>query len=103
MLAKDERRKNATNRKGIPSFGTVILSEFTGCVNAMGSIVRINPYTITEITTAVYSALRQDETKERRNKFKHDVEYIEKHDTENWMNSLIEDIKSGRNKNEVSL
>ena len=103
ILAKEVRSRSTATQKTQQSLGTIILSEFAGCVSAMSSICRVNPYVTTKITEELFNALQTFPSAKKRAKFKHDLEYIESHTTENWIRSLIEDIKSGRNKNEVAL
>eukprot|EP00826_Nyctotherus_ovalis_P010991 TRINITY_DN1286_c0_g1_i13.p1 TRINITY_DN1286_c0_g1~~TRINITY_DN1286_c0_g1_i13.p1 ORF type:complete len:735 (-),score=192.46 TRINITY_DN1286_c0_g1_i13:151-2355(-) len=102
MIAK-EVRSRLRHQKSNNSLGTVILSEFAGCVSAMSSICRVNPYVTTKITEELYNAVQMAPVANKKAKFKHDLEYIESHSTENWIRSLVADIKSGRNKNEVAL
>lgn len=90
------------NSRSKPSFGSIIVSEFVGCASALNSIQRVNPYVISDITNCLFDAIaRNSPTSETA--FKHDITYIEKHDAEYWIKSLIEDIKRGRSKNEASL
>lgn len=84
-------------------FGTVILSEFAGCVSAMSSICRINPYIISNITLSLFNALENTGISVGQAKFNHDVAYIEYHNALKWVNSLIQDIKASRSKNEEAL
>lgn len=94
MLAKDVN-------KAAP--GTIILSEFAGCVSAMSSICRINPYNISDITDAILNAIETQQINYRDPKFQHDLQYIIAHDAQNWLQFLIEDMKRAHNKNETAL
>jgi len=84
------------------SFGSIILSEFVGCASALNTIQRINPYVISEIANSLFNAIASSSVTNATT-FKYDINYIEKHDAEYWIKSLIEDVKRGRNKNEASL
>eukprot|EP00826_Nyctotherus_ovalis_P011523 TRINITY_DN12994_c0_g9_i1.p1 TRINITY_DN12994_c0_g9~~TRINITY_DN12994_c0_g9_i1.p1 ORF type:complete len:700 (-),score=260.92 TRINITY_DN12994_c0_g9_i1:224-2323(-) len=101
MLCKEAAFQNTAIAK--PSFGSVILSEFAGCVTAMSSICRINPYVINEITDSLFNALNSEAVKRNELKLQHDLKYIEVHDTERWLRRLVEDIKTGRDENEIAL
>jgi trehalose-6-phosphate synthase len=81
--------------------GKVIMSEFAGCVTAMSSIHRINPYNTGEVEEALLTALEVCET-DTDSKYQHDLKYILSHDTQNWLQVLVEDMKRGRSKNEVA-
>lgn len=83
--------------------GTIILSEFAGCVTAMSSICRINPYNISEITDAMLNGIEAQQTNHRDPKFLHDLQYILVHDVENWLKYLIEDMKRAHSKNQTAV
>jgi len=85
------------------SRGTVILSEFVGCVTAMSSIWRINPYIISDITLALFNAIENSGMSSNNTKFQHDIAYIESHSAIRWVCSLIKDIEASRIKNEEAL
>jgi len=101
MICKEAAFRN-TNISN-PSFGSVILSEFAGCVTAMSSINRINPYMISDITDSLFNALDSRSVKKNELKLQHDLKYIEKHSTESWLKGLVADIKCGRDENEIAL
>ena len=94
MLAKDAI-------KSLP--GTIILSEFAGCVTAMSTICRINPYNISEITSNVLNGIEMQKMNIKDPKFLHDFNYICDHNAESWFKSLVEDIKRGYSKNEAAI
>eukprot|EP01022_Parablepharisma_sp_SALTPOND_P001069 TRINITY_DN105531_c1_g1_i1.p1 TRINITY_DN105531_c1_g1~~TRINITY_DN105531_c1_g1_i1.p1 ORF type:complete len:882 (+),score=77.02 TRINITY_DN105531_c1_g1_i1:683-3328(+) len=105
LLAKDASLQVAASKDWAAktSQGSIILSEFAGCVTAMSSICRINPYTISDITYSILNAIEMQATLHKNASFQHDIKYIEKHDTANWLQSLIKDMKRGHNKNEAAL
>jgi len=83
--------------------GSVILSEFAGCATAMSSICRINPYTISDITYSIVNAIEMSPMLQKDARFAHDLKYIEKHDTENWLRALMIDMKRGHDANDATL
>eukprot|EP00826_Nyctotherus_ovalis_P064619 TRINITY_DN9483_c0_g1_i1.p1 TRINITY_DN9483_c0_g1~~TRINITY_DN9483_c0_g1_i1.p1 ORF type:complete len:765 (+),score=210.71 TRINITY_DN9483_c0_g1_i1:746-3040(+) len=101
MIVKDHYQQSASSYP-FP-FGTVILSEFAGCVSAMSNICRINPYIISDITLSLFNAIENTGMSVNQAKFNHDIAYIEYHNTLKWVNSLIQDIKASRSKNEEAL
>ncbi len=93
LLAKDVNRASP---------GSIVLSEFAGCVTAMSSICRINPYNISDITYAILNAVETQQTN-KDPKFQHNLNYIMAHDAETWLKSFVADMKQGHNKNETAL
>jgi trehalose 6-phosphate synthase/phosphatase len=101
MVVKNQMMREA--KSGSVSVGKVILSELAGCVSAMSSICRLNPYIIKDITTALYNVLENNGTSSNNTKFQHDIAYIKSHSAIRWVCSLIKDIKASRIKNKEAL
>jgi len=72
--------------------GGVILSEFSGCNKALGGVLRINPFNVSEITEKIDKALTLtlEETEQR---IKIAYNYIGQHSAGKWATAFLKDLK----------
>ncbi len=83
--------------------GKIIMSEFAGCINAMMSIWWINPYNISAITEALLNSTEVSPHTTEYYEFQNDLKYVEIHDDENWLRSLILDMRQSHSQNEKAI
>lgn len=70
----------------------IIMSEFSGCVQALGGILVINPFNTEEITRNIDLAL-QMLPEEREQRLEIAYSFIENNSTQKWAAGFIADLK----------
>jgi trehalose 6-phosphate synthase/phosphatase len=87
---------------GLEGKSLIILSEFAGGIRALDGVLKCNPYSIKNTSTALergYNISSKEKTRRMRNMLK----YVIRHSTESWANQFLRDIKIAHNQMESSL
>lgn len=72
--------------------GVLVLSEFAGSAQSLSSAIRVNPWNIEELASALHEALTLPE-RERRLKHQRLFQYVKKHTAAFWAHSFINELK----------
>ncbi|XWS70904.1 hypothetical protein CRYUN_Cryun03dG0090200 [Craigia yunnanensis] len=70
----------------------IIVSEFIGCSPSLSGAIRVNPWNISEMANAMYSAIDLPETEKHLRHEKH-YKYISSHDVAYWARSFDQDLE----------
>lgn len=75
-----------------PKNSVIIVSEFIGCSPSLSGAIRVNPWNISEMANAMYSAIDLSEIEKHLRHEKH-YKYISSHDVAYWVRSLVQDLE----------
>ncbi|XP_022755378.1 probable alpha,alpha-trehalose-phosphate synthase [UDP-forming] 11 [Durio zibethinus] len=75
-----------------PKNSVIIVSEFIGCSPSLSGAIRVNPWNISEMANAMYSAIDLPETEKHLRHEKH-YKYISSHDVAYWARSFDQDLE----------
>ncbi|XVE71751.1 hypothetical protein DITRI_Ditri10aG0177000 [Diplodiscus trichospermus] len=75
-----------------PKNSVIIISEFIGCSPSLSGAIRVNPWNISEMANAMYSAIDLPETEKHLRHDKH-YKYISSHDVSYWARSFDQDLE----------
>eukprot|EP00742_Colponemidia_sp_Colp-10_P008648 GILJ01009382.1.p1 GENE.GILJ01009382.1~~GILJ01009382.1.p1 ORF type:complete len:1037 (-),score=136.84 GILJ01009382.1:160-3270(-) len=79
--------------------GAVVMSEFAGCSRALNGVLRVNPWNIEEVSSAMDRALTMP-LQERTQRWQLDYHYVSMHSTLLWAENFLLDLKRARKKEE---
>ncbi|EKX72062.1 trehalose-6-phosphate synthase, putative [Theileria equi strain WA] len=85
-------------RKGMPA--CAIVSEFTGFSKTLLSAVRVNPWHIERVMSALDTAMSLS-LEDRMESCSRDVDYIEGNDTITWVEDLLKELSYARKKQDM--
>ncbi|KAG2699250.1 hypothetical protein I3843_07G183800 [Carya illinoinensis] len=74
-----------------PKKSVIIVSEFIGCSPSLSGAIRVNPWSIDDVSTAMYSAIEMEESEKQLRHEKH-YKYISSHDVAYWAKSFDQDL-----------
>ncbi|GMI89133.1 trehalose phosphatase/synthase 11, TREHALOSE-6-PHOSPHATE SYNTHASE 11 [Hibiscus trionum] len=74
-----------------PKNSVIIVSEFIGCSPSLSGAIRVNPWDITEMATAMCTAITLPDTEKHLRHEKH-YKYISSHDVSYWARSFDQDL-----------
>ncbi|KAB1204188.1 putative alpha,alpha-trehalose-phosphate synthase [UDP-forming] 11 [Morella rubra] len=74
-----------------PKKSVIIVSEFIGCSPSLSGAIRVNPWSIDDVCTAMYSAIEMQEAEKQLRHEKH-YKYISSHDVAYWARSFDQDL-----------
>lgn len=72
--------------------GVLVLSEFAGSAQSLSSAIRVNPWNIEELASALHEALTLPE-RERRLKHQRLFQYVKKHTAAYWAQSFVKELQ----------
>ncbi|XVE63423.1 hypothetical protein DITRI_Ditri07aG0019500 [Diplodiscus trichospermus] len=75
-----------------PKNSVILVSEFIGCSPSLSGAIRVNPWNISEMASAMYSAIGLPATEKHLRHEKH-YKYISSHDVAYWAQSFDQDLE----------
>ncbi|RRT45704.1 hypothetical protein B296_00050374 [Ensete ventricosum] len=71
---------------------TLIVSEFVGCSPSLSGAFRVNPWSIEDVSNALYRSINSGETERQMRHEKH-YRYVSTHDVAHWAHSFSQDLE----------
>ena len=71
--------------------GVLIISEFMGCARSLNGVLRVNPWSLTQMADALVTALSMSEDERRANHSRR-YQYVMNHSIERWGLSFLEQL-----------
>ena len=79
----------------------VVLSEFSGCNEALGGVIKINPFNVDFIVRELNTAINMS-GEDKAKRILVASEYIQQHSTLQWASSFLKDLKRANQADEKS-
>lgn len=71
--------------------GALVISEFMGCSRSLSGVIRVNPWSITDVAAAINAALEASLAK-RQAEFSRRHKYVMAHTLEKWAKGFLKDL-----------
>ncbi|CAL9109269.1 unnamed protein product [Musa acuminata var. zebrina] len=88
----EEMDKSRGFHVGSTHTSTLIVSEFVGCSPSLSGAFRVNPWSIEDVSDALYRSINSGETERQMRHEKH-YRYVSTHDVAHWARSFSQDLK----------
>ncbi|THU70334.1 hypothetical protein C4D60_Mb08t23900 [Musa balbisiana] len=88
----EEMDKSRGFHVGSTHTSTLIVSEFVGCSPSLSGAFRVNPWSIEDVSDALYRSINSGETERQMQHEKH-YRYVSTHDVAHWARSFSQDLK----------
>ncbi|URE26226.1 hypothetical protein MUK42_15958 [Musa troglodytarum] len=88
----EELDKSRGFQVGSSHTSTLIVSEFVGCSPSLSGAFRVNPWSIEDVSDALYRSINSGETERQMRHEKH-YRYVSTHDVAHWARSFSQDLE----------